>query len=414
MVAAIGLATAAVGAYGASQSGKSSGSTTNTAQSNTNPTLQAQLYGNGSPSTPGLLNSIGAAGTAPQMTGNSQFGNGASTFLGSNGTNILNSQQQAANGLMTSSYQPTNAQIVWNAGATVAAPSQNNLDLSSAYNNVINGNAGANPYLTSALQSAVNTTNDSYNQNQTSLTNQLQRTILPQINQGAALSGQYGGTRQGIAQGNALSDYTNQLTMANQQLADTNSANTTGQQANAYNQGQDRALSALTSLSGQQYATASQNASMAQQANLQNQSVNNSNQQYNAGLGLQAQQLNSANQATGINASQGILGNAYNYATAQNSYPLTQASAAANALAPYSGVGASSSASSPYYTNPLGNAIGGATAGLGLYNAYSQATGSGGSSVPGIQNTGYQNFNVQPGVATSPNVGGVYSGFTSY
>lgn len=447
MVAAIGLASAAVGA--ASSAGvfggnTPAGQTTNTQQQTLSPQMQAYLYGDGTAANPGVLGQISAQGTAARAPGSAASGAAADSFVGANTGSSLAGQQAAANGLQGSNISaPTStaaqaqqgnfAQTVWNQGATVAAPAQNNLDLSSAYNNVINGNAGANPYLTGALQSAVNATNDSYNQNQTSLTNQLQRTILPQINQSAALSGQYGGTRQGIAQGNALSDYTNQLTQANQQLADTNSANTTGAQATAYNEGQDRSLSALNTLSGQQYGVASQDSAQAQQANLQNQSVNNSNQQFNANLqqnsnqynaGLQQQtglanqaaqgqtnQLNSANQVAGIGANAGILSAANGYANYNDMYGLNKAATASGALAPYATAGSSSSASSPYYTNPLASAVGGASAGLGLYNAYNQSTG--GSSVPGIQSSGYQNFNVSP-TTQNTNTGGVFSGFTGY
>lgn len=362
---------------------KQSGSTTSTQQQQLSPQMQALLYGDGTAANPGVLNQVGQAAGQPRSAGSTQFGTGASNFLGANGAGMLQSQLGAANSLQGSNIAATQAGTSWNnGGATVAAPSQNNIDLSGYFNNTINGDAGANPYLTGALQSAVKTTNDSYNQNQTNLTNQLQRTILPQINQSAALSGQYGGTRQGIAQGLATSDYTNQLTQANQQLADTNSANTVGAQATAYNQGQDRALAAATSLSGQQYNTASQNAGFAQQSNLANQAANQSTQQFNAGAINNTNALNSANQIAGLQAGSNILGSAYNYANANDNYALNHASQAAGALAPFTGAGASSTSSNPYYTNPLGNAVGGATAGLGLYNAYQNAnknTSAGGS-----------------------------------
>ncbi len=377
MVAAIGLATAAVGAAssaGVFGSNSPAGQTTSTQQNQLSPQLQALLYGDGTAGNTGILGQVGQAAGQPRSAGSTQFGNGASTFLGANGANMLQNQLGAANSLTGSNIAATQAGTSWNSGgAAVNAPSQNNVDLSGYYNNLINGDAGANPYLTNALSSAVKTTNDSYNQNQTNLTNQLQRTILPQINQSAALSGQYGGTRQGIAQGLATSDYTNQLTQANQQLADTNSANTIGAQATAFNQGQDRALAAANSLSGQQYGAASQASSQQQQANLANQAANQSTQQFNASAINNTNALNSANQIAGINAGSNLLGSAYGYSNANDNYALNHAGQAAGILAPFTGQGGSSSTSNPYYTNPIGSAVGGATAGLGLYNAYQNA-----------------------------------------
>lgn len=133
----------------------------------------------------------------------------------------------------------------------VQAPSQNNLDLSGSFDRIINGDAGANPYLTKSLQAGIDATNAGFQKNQADLTNTLQRNVLPGIRSGAIGAGQYGGSRQAILEANALSDYTNQLTSANTQLGMANSANTTAQQANSFNQGQDRSLAATLNLSGQ-------------------------------------------------------------------------------------------------------------------------------------------------------------------
>jgi hypothetical protein len=62
-------------------------------------------------------------------------------------------------------------------------------------------------------------------------------------------------------------------------------------------------------------------------------------------------------------------------------------------LAPFTGLGATNTNSQPYYTNTAGNLIGGATAGLGLYNAFKNAGGSGGGGQlgnPGSPGAGYQ------------------------
>jgi hypothetical protein len=197
------------------------------------------------------------------------------------------------------------AQTSWNTGesvsapqnmqaATIAAPSQNNLNLSGSFDRFINGDAGANPYLTKALQSGVDMTNTSYQRNLGDLTDTLQRSVLPGIRSNSVLAGQYGGSRQGIAEGKALSDFTKQATSANLQLGQANSANTTGAQAQAFNQGQDRALQATLGLSGQQYGAAAQNAGFQQQANMNNYA---GQQAANSQTSSQLQQANLANQA---------------------------------------------------------------------------------------------------------------------
>lgn len=384
---------------------KQTGTQTQSTQAAIDPRMGQFLYGDGVTSG-GALNNIIQQGDTAQKAGTAAYGSGMDDYLGQYGRGQFDTSVRAADALQNSNINAPQMQAA-QAGATPAmqaaqsqaasinAPAQNGVNTASAYNNMINGNAGANPYLTNALQSAVDQTNASYQQNQTSLTNNLQRNILPGINSSAQLSGQYGGTRQGIAQGNAIGDYTNQLNNSNLQLGLANSANTTGQQATAYNQGQDRALSAMNTLSGQQYGVATNNAQLQQQSNLQNAQLQNTanatnyaGQQQtslaNAGYqntansnnlqaGLNTNQLNSANQATGINAASGLLGTAYTQAQNNNNYDLNRAGQVTGLLSPFTGLGASSTTSSPLYTNPTGNALGGATTALGLYNSYNQA-----------------------------------------
>lgn len=403
-----GPAGAAIGsAIGGAVAGKSSGGgqVSSTTQQQMDPRNAGILYGNGTPGNPGLLSQYQSYMNQPQNSNNAAFGGAAQQFLGGQGGGILSQLQGGATNLLNSNYaaphasaQGTNIPAAMQA-SQVQAPGQNNMDLTGAYDRVINGNAGANPYLTSALQAGVDQTNTSFMKNQTDLTNNLQRNILPGISSNAVLAGQYGGTRQGIAQGNAISDFTNQLNSSNTAIGQANSANTLGAQAQAFNQGQDRSLAALQGLSAQQYGVASQNAAQAQAARTQNQNVElnatqfnagqqqNSNQ-FNASLQGQTNALNSNNQQAGLAGLSGVLGSAYGYAQNQENQGINRATQVNGLLAPYLGMGGSTTSSQQLPNNTGANILGGATAGLGLFNT---AKNSGffdgwGSSTPSAQN----------------------------
>lgn len=404
-----GPAGAAIGsALGGAVAGKSSSgggaqTATQTTQQQMDPRNAAILYGNGTPGNQGLLSQYQGYLNAPQSAGTAAFGNAATGFLGGQGSTIMNQLQAGATGMLnsnTAAPQSTAANAgaanTYNSQNAMAAqfngPRQGNMDLSGAYDKVINGDAAANPYLTGALQSAVDQTNTSYDRNQTNLTNNLQRNVLPGIRSNSVLAGQYGGTRQGIAEGNAISDYTNQLSSANLALGQANSANTIGAQAQSYNQGQDRSLAALQGLSGQQFGAASQTSAQQQQTNLANANAqnaaaaNNANaynnqNQFNAGLQqqsglanqsaqLQTNALNSNNQQAGMAGLSGLLSNAYGYAQNQNNYDINRAGQVNGLLAPYLGMGGStvSNSSQQMPSNTGANILGGATAGLGLFN----------------------------------------------
>ena len=381
--------------------------------------------------------------------------------------------------------------------AQINAPAQNNIDLTGAYQNFISGASGNNPYLNSSLQAGVDLSNAGFNRNVNTLTDTLRRQVLPGIRSNSILSGQYGGSRQGIAEGNALSDFTRQLTDANSVLAAQNSANITGQLANTYNMGQDRALAATQGLGAQQYGVASQDAQMRQQANLANQAAANAaasqgyqgalsgalanagysqqanlanqaanqaaasqnaqlqqqaglnnyagdlaarqqtgnlyqqanlanqafanaaeqrnaeaqqraaefnaqlgqqNAQFNAQLGqganlanLQAQlgtnSLNQQGQLGGLGALSGLLGSVAGYGQNADNFALNRAQQVNSLLAPYLSLGGSSTQSQPLYQNQGANILGGATAGLGLYNTIKNlGFGTGSGSVPSYIN----------------------------
>lgn len=347
------LGSAVGGAIAGGGGAKQSGNQTVTTQQMLDPRAQAILYGDGTDGNKGLLSQYQQFLNQPQGTGTSMLGQASQGFLGANAPDILNRLYAGSAGLMSPIQAPQVAQqqntnpfgtkVVWNPGqsvqapnalqaaqvgspqqvsgatvntpqgpqasmtgaAQINAPAQNNIDLTGSYQNFISGASGNNPYLNSSLQAGVDLSTAGFNRNVNTLTDTLRRQVLPGIRSNSILSGQYGGSRQGIAEGNALSDFTRQLTDANSVLAAQNSANITGQLANTYNMGQDRALAATQGLGAQQYGVASQDAQMRQQANLANQAAANAaaSQGYQGALsGALAnagysQQANLANQA---------------------------------------------------------------------------------------------------------------------
>lgn len=375
------------GLINSNSSSQPSGQQTTTQQQQLDPRIQSILFGgsNGNGPQTGLLSQYQALGQQPQNAGINTYGRAADQYVGYQGTQDQNAIRDTALNQMKG-----NIPSVVTPGSTVNAPSQNNLDLSGAYSNMINGNAGANPYLTGALKNATDLTNASYQQNVTNATDNLQRNVLPGIRSNSILSGQYGGSRQGIAEGNAIGDFSKSLNNANLQLGLANSANTTGAQAQSFNQGQDRSLSAMQGLGAQQYGVASQDAQLQQQANLFN---NQAQQNANA--------LNVQNQQNGINNLGGVINTNVNAAQGQDSYALNQAGKANGLLTPYVGLNGSSTVSQPMYQNTGGNILGGATAGLGLY---SQLQGIMGNGYNGIQTNGTaQNYNLPAGgLSTNP------------
>lgn len=351
-----------LGGSGATQSGTA----TTTNQNRLDPRIDSMLFGsNGSG---GLLSQYQSYLNQPQSQPLQQYGQAAGDYLNNYGAADMGAVRGAATGLMGGNSAPTANIGAYAVGNQVQAPSQNNLDLSGSYNQMINGNAGANPYLTNSLQSAVDMTNASYQKNQTDLTNNLTRNILPSLRSNSVLAGQYGGSREGIAEGNALSDYTNQLTNANLQLGLANSANTTGQQANAFNQGQDRALAAMQGLGAQQYGVAGQNAATKNAAEF----MNVGNVQQNGLANQQAQLATNAQNNSAALGGAGLLGglssSAYGLANNNQNYGINRATQVNGLLAPYLGANSSITSSQPLYQSMAGNALGGALSGGLLSN----------------------------------------------
>lgn len=345
----------------------------------------------------GLLGQYRGMLGAPQSDAMKQYGTESGQFLGTNSAGMTMDMHKTANNLMGGNITAPGMQSYYSpqtgaaTAASVNAPAQNGMNLSGSYDGFINGERGGNTRLTQATQGAIDQSTNQFRQMQGDATNNLMRNILPQVGSNAVLAGQYGGSRQGIAEGNAISDFTRQQGQAMTQFGQNNTNAAVGAQANAYETDSNRALSATQGLGAQQYGVASQNASMGQQTELMNKSQYQQHNQFNAGLQqdaahqnlgaqLSTDQLNTGRQTAGIAANSGLIGTAYAAGQNQDSYALNQAGKVNGLLAPYLGqVPGSSTSSQPLYQNTAGNVLGGATAGLALGKQFGGLLGSTGS-----------------------------------
>ena len=412
--AAVGSAAIAVGgSYLSSKGNKGGGGSTT--QNQMDPRITNMLLGDGTPNSGGLLQQWAYNTGTPQTQGQNTFGQTANNYLQNysgadtdQSRNAIynamrpNQAPQAAAGPQVGAFAQGKTDYV--GGERVNAPAQNNINLTDTFGSLLGG--GNNSALMQSLQAGNALTSAQQQQNQADMTQNLQRNVLPGIRSGAIASGQYGGSRQGIVESNAISDFTKQLNNSNTQIGLANSANTAAQLANSYESGQNRSLSAAQALSGQQYGAASQNSSQQQQANLANMGASNDaqrfyaqqaqqaslanaqlgqqNNQFNAGQQQQTNNQNTAAAFTGSGLLSGQLqqqaGNTANW----NNYGLNQAQQISGLLSPYAGVNGSSSTTSPTYSNTAGNLLGGAAAGLGLYNQFRNSGGF--NTTPNAQN----------------------------
>lgn len=397
---------------------KGPSSSTTTTQQQLDPRIQAMLFGNGG-SDAGLLSQYRDLLGQPRSQAGTNFGNANGNYLNNNGAGDMDAARQAAYRAMQGNQAPMmqaaqaggaqagGAQIAnpaWAVGSDIKAPGQNNIDLTGSYQNLLSG--GNTNALMASLQAGNALTSAQQQQNQSNMTDNLTRNVLPSIRGGAIAAGQYGGSRQGIAEGNALSDFTKQLNQSNTQIGLANSANTANALAGAYENGQNRALSATQGLGAQQYNVAQQNAAtrnqaefmnvgshndilktnagMQQQNNQFNAGLGQANSQFNAGLNQQAglanqqSQLNtnaqnSGNNLAGAGLLSGLLGNASGQVNANDNWQLDRYQGINSLLAPYLSANSSQSTTQPMYQNRAGGALGGALLGgqlAGLFGGF--------------------------------------------
>lgn len=239
----------------------------------------------------------------------------------------------AYNPATASTSLPYQAANVTNASAAQSSPTslssltqgrsdQGTLDPTKALSNLLNGSVD-NPYLKEMNQTNIDQANQGYN----AQIQKLMQTVMPSINNDAFASGQYGGSRQGIAQGLALQQQ--EINAANNQQNALDSGNTLYGQA--YEAAQNRMATAAGDLNNQgaqnqQFNATNQNqnsqfnAGLSQQANLANAQAANSMAQLNANNSLQNNQFNASqtNNINQFNAGNNLQNNQFNTANALN------------------------------------------------------------------------------------------------
>lgn len=335
-----------LGAYSASKGSKQTGTQTATEQKQLDPRIESMLFGGGGNG--GLLSRYQGMLDAPQSDAMQGYGKAAGDYLGNYGADT-NAMRAAATGLLGPMSAPqaaatapasvapastssadftgmntpmflqaasggkasTVADPMLISGSKINAPNQNGLDLKNAYNGMVYGDPANNPYLTGAIQKGINQSNTAFG-NMVTDAKAATQDVLGSIRSNSVLAGQYGGSRQGIAEGKAIDSMNTNLARAASQFGQNNTDAAVSAQAGAFDAGQNRSLSAMQGLGAQQYGVAGQNAANDQQANLSNQGATNSAAQFNANAkndmskfnaGM-TQQAGLANQATGLNAGQ--------------------------------------------------------------------------------------------------------------
>ena len=389
---------ALLGAYSTRKAGKDAAAAQAKAAEG-DPRINAILHGSGK-GDPGLLSHYQGMLSKPQNTALDDYGQANLNYL-STAPGDIRGIRDTAKTLLSGTEAPQIAGAAWAKGNMVDAPKQNNIDLSGAYNDFINGPRGDNKFLTSAIQGGIDQSKNAFNQMQSTATENLMENIMPSIRSNSVLSGQYGGSRQGVAEGNAIGDFTKAQQQAATMFGQNNTNAAVGAQANAYETDSNRALSATQGLGAQQYGVAQQDAQTKNAAEFMNVGQANQNYATNAQLQQANNALNQNGAQAGASMLNGLLGNAYSVGQNQDNYGINQATKVNNLMAPY----LSQNPVQPVAptSNTMGGLLGGAAAGLSLYNQFKTPTAS---NIGSGMGTG--NFNFQP-TALSTNPGALQS-----
>lgn len=422
-------------------------------QQKMDPRFEQILFGGGGQS--GLLPQFQGMMNDPRSAAAIGYANTSADYLNNNGAGDMaatrNAAMQAMQGnqaptsmaAQSAGMQPTMAAQAGGAmaslpayavGAQVQAPAQNGMNLSGSYDSLINGAPGANPYLTGAVQKGINQSQNAFGSMVTDAKAATQD-VLSSIRGNSVLAGQFGGSRQGIAEGKAIDSMNTNLSRAASQFGQNNTDAAVAAQAGAYNTDRDRQLAATQGLGAQQYGVAQQNAANAQQAEMANvgnlfdasktnagmaqqngqfnaglaqqtgqynASMGQNNNQFNAGL---AQQTGLANQQSQLSTNAqnngqllggagmlaGLSGQASGQVNANDQWKLQQAQGVNSLLAPYLGANSSSTTSQPLYNSPVGTAAGGAMMGgqlAGLFGGGNTSSAGGVTDLFGIGKSG--------------------------
>lgn len=430
------------GAIGGAVSGSGQPkSQTSTVQQQMDPRISAMLFGDGTDANKGILSQYQGMLNAPRSDAALGFANASGGYLGNAGAD-MGASRDAAYRAMQGNQAPmmqasqTNGQMISNgaqttlpayaSGSMVQAPSQNNLNLSGSYDSLINGQAGNNPYLTGAIQKGINQSSNAFGNMLTDAKSATQD-LLGNVRGGAIASGQYGSSRQGLAEGKTIDSFNTNMSRAASQFGQNNTDAAVAAQAGAYDADRNRQLSATQGLGAQQYGVASQDANTRNQAEFMNvgnsydaaktnanmtlqngqfnASLGQQNNQFNAGLqqqsGLANQQSqlstnaqNNGNNLAGAGLLSGLLGQASGQVNYNDGYALNQAQGVNSLLSPYLGGQRSgtSSQTDPLYSSTIGNALGGAGLGSmlgGLFGSgtnYSDIRNTNGAGTGGLAN----------------------------
>jgi hypothetical protein len=374
--AVIGAAGSIGGALISKNGSKQSGNLTTTHA--LDPRFDSMFFGaNGQD---GLLGQYQTLMNKPQDSRLQDFGNANLSYLSGQGGVNLGHMTQAADKLLNPMQvqAPGVAPPAWAQGSMVQAPGQNGIDLTGAYKDMVYGAPGSNSFLTGAIQKGINQSSNAFG-NMVTDAKQATQDVLGGIRSNAVLAGQYGGSRQGIAEGKAIDSMNTNLARATSQFGQNNTDAAVAAQAGAYDSDRNRALAAMSGLGAQQYATAFKNADTRNAAEFMN--VANHNQ-INENYANRAQQANLANQQASMNGAvqgAGLLGgiNSGAYTAGQNmdNYALGRAQAFNGLMTPW--LGATGSSTQPLYENKAGNMLGGAMMGGQLAGGLFGGGGSG-------------------------------------
>ena len=294
-----------------------------------------------------------------------------------------------------------------------ARAAQGALDPSQSMARMLSGRPD-NPYLD---QQAAAITNN--------MTRNLQENVMPGIRSGALASGQYGGSRQGIAEGLAASRMNQDLAPALTQLY-----------GGAFENAQQRMAAAAGSLNEQAFSNAQANATRQFGANVQNaansldaqkfnRGMDFNTQQFNANLGLQNnQQMMARNTQNLNNRLQGmnLLGTTQNmqdnnYAAmmgalqSPNDYQWNQLSNFNSLINPTVGQTTSQNASKNRLAGGLGGALAGGMLGASAAGMMGGAAGAGGAAAGAATGASYGSSVPIYGTAIGAILGGLAGAF---
>jgi hypothetical protein len=387
-----GLGSAALGAYSASKGSKQSGTMTSTTQNQMDPRIGNIVFGQDGSG--GLLGKYQGMMDTPQSAALQKYGLESQDYLNRYGQADQSALRGAATGLLGGAAAPRMEAPAWAQGSMVNAPAQNNLNLSGAYDKMINGDPAANPYLTGAIGKGINQSNNAFQNMQTNATTNLMHNILPSIRSDSVLAGQYGGSRQGVAEGNAIGDFSRAQQQAVSQFGQNNTDAAVAAQAGAFDNGQNRALAAMQGLGAQQYATAAQNTATQNAAEFNNVGqVMHVNDQ-NLASQLQTNAQNTGAKLGGAGILGGLGSTAYSAGQALDQYGINRAQQVNGLLTPYLSANSSQTQSQPLYQNQAGNMLGGAMFGAQLgQGLLGGSSGAGAQPLDGIMKM----FGIGPG-----------------